>query len=113
MAGKSWEFICTDWADLIADAQHRDFVYCDPPYAGRFTDFFNGWTDEEAAKLEAQLKKMNCPFLYSMWFQNKYRKNERLHESFSGYEIKTFSHFYHLGATENLRNVMTEALVVG
>ncbi len=48
-----------------------------------------------------------------MWSENKYRKNERLHQSFREYEIRTFSHFYHLGAAENLRNRMTEALVVG
>ena len=29
------------------------------------------------------------------------------------YKIETFSHFYHLGATEDLRNGMTEALIVG
>ena len=33
----------------------------------------------------------------------------RLHRAFSDYKIKTFSHFYHLGSTESLRNRMTEA----
>lgn len=36
-----------------------------------------------------------------------------MHKSFLAYEIRTFSHFYHLGASENLRNGMTEALVIG
>ena len=48
-----------------------------------------------------------------MWSENKYRRNDRLHNIFSDYEIRTFSHFYHLGSTENLRNFMTEALVIG
>ena len=113
MTRKEWEFVCTDWSDILSEAGEGDFVYCDPPYAGRSTDYFNSWTDKEAEQLEAGLKALPCPFIYSMWSENKYRKNNRLHEAFSDYEIKTFSHFYHLGATENLRNGMTEALVVG
>ena len=113
MAGKAWEFVCADWTDLLGEARDGDFVYCDPPYAGRFTDYFNSWTDDDAAQLESRLKALPCPFLYSMWSENKYRRNDRLHQAFADYEIKTFSHFYHLGASESLRNGMTEALVVG
>lgn len=113
MAGKSWEFLCADWTDVLDQSREGDFVYCDPPYTGRFTDYFNEWSDDDAMQLEKRLKQLPCPFIYSMWSENKYRKNERLHEAFSEYEIRTFSHFYHLGATENLRNRMVEALVVG
>jgi len=113
MAGKSWEFVHANWTDTIIKAQREDFVYCDPPYAGRYTDYFNSWTEEDAIQLEESLKTLPCRFLYSMWSENKYRKNERLHKAFSNYEIKTFSHFYHLGSTEKLRNSMTEALVLG
>ena len=113
MAGKTWEFVCADWGDLLKEARAGDFVYCDPPYAGRFTDYFNSWTDNDAEQLEEGLKALPCPFIYSMWSENKYRKNNRLHDSFSDYEIRTFSHFYHLGAREHLRNGMTEALVLG
>ncbi len=113
MAGKAWEFVCADWSEILSEARKGDFVYCDPPYAGRFTDYFNAWTNEDATQLEGELKSLPCPFLYSMWSENKYRKNDRLHDAFSEYEICTFSHFYHLGATEDLRNGMTEALVVG
>lgn len=110
---KDWEFVCGDWTSILSQVRQSDFVYADPPYAGRFTDYYNSWSDEDALRLEARLKALPCPFLYSMWSENKYRKNERLHQAFSDYEIKTFSHFYHLGSTENLRNRMMEALVVG
>ncbi len=113
MSDKSWEFVCADWSDILSKAGEDDFVYCDPPYAGRFTDYFNSWTDDDTSRLENSLKTLPCRFLYSMWSENRYRKNDRLYRSFSGYEIRTFSHFYHLGATEGLRNGMTEALVVG
>ncbi len=113
MRGKDWKFVHADWTDILNEVRQDDFVYADPPYAGRFTDYFNTWTDEDALRLEDGLKALPCPFLYSMWSENKYRKNERLHEAFAEYKIRTFSHFYHLGATESLRNGMTEALVVG
>ncbi len=113
MAGKDWKFVCADWGEILRETREGDFVYCDPPYAGRFTDYFSSWTDKDAEQLENGLKALPCSFLYSMWSENKYRRNDRLHEAFSDYEIKTFSHFYHLGSTESLRNSMTEALVVG
>ena len=113
MKDKDWEFVCVDWKIVISEAKNGDFVYADPPYIGRFTDYFNSWSNEDSLMLEDRLKELPCPFLYSMWAENKYRKNEKLYKSFSEYEIKTYDHFYHLGATEKLRNKMTEALVVG
>lgn len=111
--GKNWEFICSDWSDLMSNIHPEDFVYADPPYMGRYTDYFNSWNENEASELEQALKTLPCRFLYSMWSENKYRRNDRLYDVFSDYTIKTFSHFYHLGSSENLRNSITEALVVG
>jgi len=113
MKGKRWEFVCADWTDLLAETHEDDFVYADPPYAGRHTDYFNAWSDDEGRRFEVALKALPCRFLYSMWSENRYRRNERLHRAFADYEIKTFPHYYHLGASESLRNGMTEALVIG
>lgn len=109
----AWKFVCSDWADILDEAGPGDFVYADPPYSGRSTGYYNSWSDPDAFRLEDRLKALPCSFLYSMWYKNRYRKNDRLHEAFPDYEIRTFSHFYHLGATEGLRNKMTEALIVG
>lgn len=111
MMGKDWEFVCADWKNTLANVQSDDFVYADPPYVGRFTDYFNVWSDIEAKELEESLKNLPCQFLYSMWAENRYRRNEQLFKSFDGYKIKTFEHYYHLGATEDLRSPMLEALV--
>ena len=111
--GKNWEFICSNWSDLVSNVNSDDFVYTDPPYMGRYTDYFNSWNENDASELEQALKTLPCKFLYSMWSENKYRRNDRLYDVFSNYTIKTFSHFYHLGSSENLRNPIKEALVVG
>lgn len=111
MEGRDWRFVCTDWKATLSHAECGSFVYADPPYEGRHSDFFNNWEADDALLLEETLKGLPCKFLYSMWSANRHRKNIRLHESFSGYTIKTHRHFYHLGATESLRGSMTEALV--
>ncbi len=111
MAGRDWRFVCADWRVTLAGVGEGSFVYADPPYEGRFSDFFNEWSPDDMLELEKALKELPCKFLYSMWAENKYRRNNRLYRSFSGYTIKTHHHFYHLGATEALRNSITEALV--
>jgi len=113
MDGKDWKFCCADWNETLSKAGGNDFVYADPPYVGRVTDYFNQWSIQDSLKLESHLKNLSCPFLYSMWAENKYRRNDDLFETFSEYDIRTFNHFYHLGSTEKLRNMMTEALVLG
>ena len=113
MRGKSWSFVCCDWRDLFTEVKKSDYVYADPPYAGRFSDYYNSWSDDDVNESELSLKSLPCSFLYSMWSENKYRRNDRMHSAFENYEIKTFSHFYHLGSRESLRNSMTEALVIG
>jgi DNA adenine methylase len=47
-----------------------------------------------------------------MWRQNRYRTNHHLARDWSGCDLLTFDHYYHVGPTETLRNRMTEALAV-
>ena len=47
-----------------------------------------------------------------MWKENKYRLNEHLSLYWDGLVERTFTHFYHVGSTENLRSAMEEALLI-
>ena len=109
---KDWTFIVQDWRETIACVKSDDFVYLDPPYIGRHTDYFNNWTDSDADELAEAIKKLPCGFAYSMWKKNKYRENEHLSKHFSHYPYVTYSHYYHVGSTEKLRNAMEEALII-
>lgn len=110
--GKDWQFIVQDWRTTLATATAHDFVYLDPPYIGRHTDYFNQWCNSDADELVEAIKQLPCGFAYSMWKSNKYRENQHLSQHFSHYPYVTYQHYYHVGATEQLRNAMEEALII-
>lgn len=112
MRGKDWEFRVAAWDETLSCAQPQDFVYLDPPYVGRHTDYYNSWDEAEAKKLASVVGKLPCGFAVSMWLENRYRKNTHIEDCWSGLEVRVCSHFYHVGSTESLRNEMDEALVI-
>jgi DNA adenine methylase len=112
MKDKDWVFEVADWKTTVNQAQKNDFIYLDPPYIGRNADYFNTWEQKTAIELAQTVQNLPCAFALSMWLENKYRKNDYIENHWKGLEIKTFTHFYHVGASEDLRNEMQEALVL-
>lgn len=112
MRGKDWEFRVAPWQETLSEARPEDFVYLDPPYVGRHTDYYNSWSEQEAEQLAAVTQKLPCGFALSMWLENRYRKNIHLEQCWSDLEMRLFTHFYHVGSNEKLRNAMEEALVI-
>lgn len=112
IGGADWQFIVQDWRTTLMNVEPDDFVYVDPPYIGRHTDYFNSWDEKEADALAKMLRSLPCGFAYSMWYKNQYRENEHLSRWFSDYPVTLTNHFYHVGPTESLRNPMEEALVL-
>ena len=106
-------YLCVDeWKDTVKTVTNKDFIYIDPPYFGRHTDYFNQWSESDSEELIQFLKKLPCKFAYSTWKENVYRKNDQLTKHWGNYKIITFPHFYHVGATQKLRNKMEEALII-
>jgi DNA adenine methylase len=89
IANKDWTFEAADFRATMAKVEPGDFVYADPPYAGRHVDYFNSWSEQDENDLAELLKGLPCKFILSTWHSN----------------------FYHVGSTEDLRHPMTEALV--
>ncbi len=112
MEGRKWEFVVQDWRETLSQVTSADFVYLDPPYNDRHTDYFNQWNEDEANALACTVKELASGFAYSTWKQNKFRVNSHLSQHFSDYPIITKAHFYHVGATESLRHAIQEALVI-
>ncbi|MCG8605793.1 Dam family site-specific DNA-(adenine-N6)-methyltransferase [bacterium] len=109
---RDWQFQVQDWRKTMSHAYPEDFVYMDPPYIGRHTDYYNNWTDNDATELANVSSQLKCGFALSMWKENKYRENVHLSLCWNEFVTKTFSHFYHVGSKEKFRNEITEALVL-
>lgn len=112
MRGKEWEFHVASWHNTLAMAEAEDFVYLDPPYIGRHTDYFNVWNETEAKNLAQKTHNLPCGYALSMWLENQYRTNTHIRDCWSEDEVRSCSHFYHVGSTEELRNAIEEALVI-
>lgn len=109
---RDWTFKVADWQEIITQCKEEDFLYLDPPYIGRHTDYFNSWSERDAQELARKTKNLNCGYALSMWKENKYRINDHLFNDWNGLVLKDFSHFYHVGSKESLRNEMIEVLAI-
>ena len=109
-----WEFSVADFTATIAAANARDFIYCDPPYAGRHTDYFNQWSEHDEHTLIRLLQSTQARFVLSTWHSNQFRTNHSIEERWNepNFHVVTREHFYHVGSTEELRNRMLEALIM-
>jgi DNA adenine methylase len=108
-----WEFRSTDFRETLSQVTELDFVYADPPYAGRHVDYYNSWSDQDEQDLARLLKSLPCQFVLSAWHSNKYRTNLNIPAQWSDprHKVNTIGHFYHVGSKENLRHAMIEALI--
>ncbi len=107
-----WHFVCQDFKSTLEQATKDDFIYCDPPYIGRHVDYFDSWTEQDELDLHHLLHKSGSQFMVSTWHSNKYRTNEYIRTLWQECKVVTRTHFYHVGAKEENRNEMLEALIL-
>lgn len=107
-----WTFRTLDWKSTLDDAAENDFVYCDPPYIARHCDYYNRWSDDDAALLAQSVRQLPCGFAVSMWLENRFRRNPHISADWNQCAVLRFDHFYHVGSIKRLRNAVVEALLV-
>lgn len=108
---KDWEFNNIDFIETIKRAEVGDIIYCDPPYYGRYVDYYNGWTEQDEHKLFEALSQTPAKFILSTWHHNDYRPNEMVKRYWDRFNITTKDHFYHNGGSIENRHSVVEALV--
>lgn len=108
---RMWTFDNVSFIDTINKAREGDLIYCDPPYFGRYVDYFNGWTEEDEQMLFNALQNTPAKFILSTWHHNDYRENEMITKYWNAFNIETKDHFYHSGGKIENRHSMVEALV--
>ena len=109
-----WSFICQDFRKTILQInKEKDiFIYCDPPYIGRHTDYYDSWDEVSEKNLCYALKQLSKPFIISTWVQNKFRINNYVKDIWGFCNGLTQEHFYHVGAKEMNRHQITEAILM-
>lgn len=108
---KDWEFRNQSFLETISLAGKNDIIYCDPPYYGRYADYYNGWTESDEIALFEALCNTNAKFVLSTWHHNEYRKNDMIDRLWGRFNVITAEHFYHGGGHVENRHAITEALV--
>ena len=111
LKSRNFEFKCQGFDKTIAESSAKDIIYCDPPYIGRHVDYYNGWDGEYERMLFNLLSEIPNRFILSTWHHNDYRENEYIKSLWCGFNIMTREHFYHVGASENNRNPIVEAII--
>lgn len=106
-----WVFHNKSFADIIPLATKDDIIYCDPPYYGRYVDYYNGWTEKDEELLFNLLSKTRAKFILSTWHHNDWRENEMIAKYWGKFNIVTRDHFYHSGGSIENRRTIVEALV--
>ena len=106
-----WEFHNQGFLETIEHAQAGDLIYCDPPYYGRYVDYYNGWTEEDEEALFHALQNTPAHFILSTWHHNEFRANDMMHRFWNNFNVETQEHFYQAGGHLENRHAMVEALV--
>lgn len=106
-----WTFYNQDFIDTINMAQEGDIIYCDPPYFGRYVDYYNGWTEKDEERLYNALINTPAHFILSTWHHNEFRHNEMMDKYWNQFNVETQEHFYHGGGHIENRHAIVEALV--
>lgn len=106
-----WDFYCQSFEDTITLANEDSFIYCDPPYIGRHVDYFDSWDENQETKLHECLSSSQARFMLSTWKSNQYRSNPYVDTLWGSCYAATQEHYYFVGAREENRNAMTEALL--
>lgn len=106
-----WIFLNQDFRETLELANEGDIIYCDPPYFGRYVDYYNGWTEQDEHDLYDTLAHTNSKFILSTWHHNDFRQNEMIDRYWRKFNITTKDHFYHNGANLENRHSIVEALV--
>ena len=107
----AWTFHNKSFADIIPLATENDFIYCDPPYYGRYVDYYNGWTEQDEELLFTLLSQTKAKFILSTWHHNDWRANDMIEKFWGKFNIVTKDHFYHSGGSIENRKTVVEALV--
>lgn len=105
------QFMCEDFDKIISLAKPNDLIYCDPPYSGLSSTYFDKWNVENDERLFKALVSSGSKFIISSWLSTSNKKNEMIDKLYSNYYILTKEHFYQVGPKVENRHNVIEVLI--
>lgn len=107
-----WQFICSDWKDIVKDAKEEDIIYCDPPYLGLFSTYYTEYDINNEKELQDFLNNIcKSKWIYSSWKENKDKINEFILDLIGKYDSIDIEHRYQIGSKNEYRNKVVEILI--
>lgn len=112
MHEKKFSIECCDYKKILEKGkEYNSIVYCDPPYYGLYTNYYNTWNEENEKELCDSLKSLEKPYIVSTWYNNGVKENETIKKYWSNCNIELVDHKYIIGAKSGNRRNVSEAIL--
>lgn len=112
MHEKNFSITCCDYSEILKKSEeHNSLIYCDPPYYGLYTNYYNTWNESNEQELSETLNSLKQSYMVSTWYNNGVKENETIEKYWNDCEIELFDHKYIVGAKTNNRRNVTEAIL--
>lgn len=89
-----WEFTAMCYEDAIASAPAGSFIYCDPPYIGLTSTYYDSWDEEKETRLHDSLMDSDHKFMVSSWGSNDHRSNGLIGTLWADCHVESANHAY-------------------
>lgn len=111
MKEKEFLFFCQSYEETLKYADSNSIIYCDPPYYGLNTTYYEKWGKDFEIALNKELNKYPSSKIISTWKTNGSIENEMIPLYWSDYNIKLIEHQYIVGPKKENRPKVIEALL--
>jgi len=105
-----WRFGCHDWKHVLQLVWDSDFIYLDPPYIGKSTQYHKDWGIKDALELAEVVQKQPCGWALSMWVESHGNRNPHI-DDWHG-DLIEINHTYHVGPNKETRPKVVEGLII-
>ena len=94
IAESDWEFAALLYEDAIAAAPKNSFIYCDPPYIGLTSTYYDSWDEEKETRLHDSLMDSGRKFMVSSWDSNDRQSNGLIGSLWADCHVSSANHAY-------------------
>lgn len=94
IAKSDWKFAAMRYEDAIAAAPNGSFIYCDPPYIGLTSTYYDSWDEEKETRLHDSLMESGHKFMVSSWGSSGYRSNGLIESLWADCHVSSANHVY-------------------